>query len=170
MRDDYLLVKFARERSGVAAIEFAIGAPLLFLIMFGIINLGYFGLSSYDLNQGVIAAARAASIETSNGFAASPNLIGSSSICPTQQHIQTIFQQATTPGIPQASMPSIQIAWGGSMSVICSPAAQVQTLPGGWVSVNVTYNWKPLIGGYLFGNGFPISASSTDQVMLAPAS
>ncbi len=158
------------DQRGVAALEFAVGAPLLFLFMFGLINLGYLGLADYALNQGVIVAARAASVETSNGLAAAPTVVGNATVCPTQPHIQSIFTSAATPGIPQTQMPSIAMSWGGSMSAVCSPASTTVSLAGGWVQVSANYNWVPLIGGFLFGNGFPISATATDQVMLAPAS
>ena len=168
-RLDQLLPWWIDQR-GVAALEFAIGAPLLFLFMFGLINLGYLGLADYALNQGVIVAARAASVETSNGLAAAPTVVGNATVCPTQPHIQSIFAGAATPGIPQTQMPSIALSWGGSMGAVCSPAATTISLAGGWVQVSANYNWVPLIGGFLFGNGFPISATATDQVMLAPAS
>jgi hypothetical protein len=163
------------DRRAVSAVEFAIGAPLFFLFLFGVIDLGSLGLSYYALNQGVISAARGASVEMSNGFAASPGVVGSASICPSQAHVQTIFDNGATPGIPAGVMPTISMWWGGSLNSTCPstaspPSGSLPLDTGGWVQVSAQYKWTPMIGGYLFGDGFSINATATDQVMLAPSS
>jgi len=160
----------------VSAIEFAIGAPLLFLFMLGIVNLGDLAMTDYAVNNGIIFAARAASIEASNGLAASSTIVGNASICPTTQHIQDVFDAALLPGIGGTVAPTISMSWGGTMNVAppngsgCAPAATTTpataALPGGWVTVSATYTWMPIAVGFLFGS-LNLTAQATDQVLLS---
>lgn len=58
------------DESGVAAIEFAMVAPVFFLLMMGIFNLGQMGYGISVLNGAVQQAARSSALETSDTEAA----------------------------------------------------------------------------------------------------
>lgn len=53
------LSHFRRDQSGAVAIEFALIAPILFSLLFGIITLGYFMGVSHSVHQLATGAARA---------------------------------------------------------------------------------------------------------------
>lgn len=55
-----------QDESGVAAIEFAMVAPVFFLLMMGIFNLGQMGYGISVLNGAVQQAARSSALETAN--------------------------------------------------------------------------------------------------------
>lgn len=56
---------FAGNRCGNVAVEFALGAPVLFLFVFGVIELGYALWLQSALDDSVTAASRCASISSS---------------------------------------------------------------------------------------------------------
>ena len=56
------LRRLAKNRGGNVAVEFGLGAPVLFLIIFGVVELGYALWLQNALDESVAAAARCASI------------------------------------------------------------------------------------------------------------
>jgi Flp pilus assembly protein TadG len=60
-----LLHRCAGDRLGNVAVEFALGAPFLFMMMFGIIELGYALWMQNALDESVAAASRCASVNSS---------------------------------------------------------------------------------------------------------
>ena len=58
------LRRLAKNRGGNVAVEFGLGAPVLFLIIFGVIELGYTLWLQNALDESVAAAARCASISS----------------------------------------------------------------------------------------------------------
>lgn len=155
---------------GVAAIEFAVAAPVLFLFLFIIINLGLLAWTYDALHEGVVAAARYASVTTSNALSTVNNTI-SNGVCASESSVQNQFQSATSPPIAQGSMPQIQIAWGGSLVAcgVSSGGASIDNLPGGWVQVSVHYVWSPVaMPNWL--SGVSLTVSDVEPVLNAPGS
>lgn len=62
-----------RDSRGAAAVEFALVAPLLFLLLFGIISYGYMLSYRQALSQGAAEAARSAAVLTSGTTATAQN-------------------------------------------------------------------------------------------------
>ena len=62
----------ARDRRANTAVEFALAAPAIFLFMFGIIEVGYALWMQNALDYSVAAAARCASLSTSQSSGTSP--------------------------------------------------------------------------------------------------
>ncbi len=159
-----------QDRRGVAAIEFAIAAPVLFLFLFIIINLGFLAWTYDALHEGVVAAARYASITTSTSLLNAQDAV-SNGICASENSVQSQFQAATSPPTAQGSIPQIQLSWGGSLAVcgVASGGASFGNVPGGWVEVTVHYVWSPVaMPNWL--SGVNLTVSDLEPVLNAPAS
>lgn len=154
-----------RECSAVAAIEFAIEAPLFFLLIFGIINASDLAYTDYAVNRGVIASARFASVAATNSYVAFANGSTSSYQCPSSSDVRTSFLNATGPLIHADSLTGFGLSWGGTLGPSCGSGLAISTTPGEWVTVSVQYLWTPLVVGSVLGVALNLSAESTDQVI-----
>src|SRR5487761_1271972 len=107
------VIQIIHDRRGVAAIEFAISGLVLFVMMFGIINLGDLAWTYDTLHEGAVTAARYASVSTSNNLGALSASTVSSGICATTQSIQTQFNARVSPPIATSAAPPVTVIWGG---------------------------------------------------------
>jgi Flp pilus assembly protein TadG len=109
----------ARNREASAAVEFAVVMPLLLAFVFGIIELGHLLWTVGALNMAVQDSARCASV---SNVPTPP-----STLCDTQQHLQTYAQART---------------WGMTVPAntysLSTPACGYQ--------VNASYVYKPIVG------------------------
>lgn len=154
-----------RDRRAVSAIEFAIEAPALFVMVFGVLNLGYLGYVEYVLNRGVAISARYASVAASLSFVAERSGQSAGFVCPAAGAIQSVFAGAVSPPIAAAAVPVLSLSWGGTLDGICDPGMSGAALPGAFVSASATYSWSPLIIGFLFDGGFDLQARATSPVI-----
>ncbi|MCF3946385.1 pilus assembly protein [Acidiphilium sp. AL] len=159
------------DRRGVAAVEFAIGGLVLFGLMFGIVNLGDLAWTYDSLHEGAVAAARYASVTTSNNLGTISASSISSGVCAETSKIQSRFAARITPPIAASSAPPLAVIWGGSLTLCNAGTGNVAiaTLPGGWVDVSATYVWQPLAMSGVFG-GVTIRTGDIEPVLNAPLS
>lgn len=160
------------DRHGVAALEFAIVGPLLFMLIFALINLGDLAWTYTSLHNGVETAARYASVQSNTALAASASS-GSLSpqTCASTSAIQSVFAQSVAGPIINGSIPAISVGWGGTL-VGCNTnpgSIPLQVLPGGFVTVTAQFDWQPLAMPAIFGS-IAINVSALKPVMEAPAS
>ena len=91
-----LPLRLMRARGGVAAVEFALIAPILFLVLFGIVEFGRLMWTQAALHFAVEEAARCASIDTSTcGSSSSIASYAASKV--TALHIPASQFTSTTP-------------------------------------------------------------------------
>jgi len=164
--------QFGRARRAVAAIEFAIGASLLFAFIFGIINLGFLALTENGLQNGVANAARVASADASDILSATANGGTPPTTCPdipsSNNAVQNAFNAGASPPFHPNTAPTVVVTWFGPSSGLPSGCVSQNTSSSNYVTVTVSYNWVPIALPYLFNNGIHLTASDTEPVM-APA-
>lgn len=151
------------DRRGVTAVEFALEAPVFFVMIFGLLNLGWLGYVEYVLNHGVELSARYASIAASGAFVV--KRAGGGFSCPSATVIQGRFADAVSPPIGAAAVPAVAVNWGGALDDVCTPGTNSSSIPGAWVTVSAQYDWSPLLLGFLFTRGFVLSAQSTSPII-----
>lgn len=105
-------------RSGTAAIEMALIAPVFFAFLFGMLDVGWFFASQMMLDWATTKGARYAAVNSSSATASS---------------IASLVKQDATPIISSCTTTC-------NVSVSFSPANQV----GGTVTITSTYSWSPL--------------------------
>lgn len=159
------LARLRRDRHAVTAIEFAFEAPALFIMLFGLMNLGYLGYVEYVLNRGVATSARYASIAATRAFVAERSGQATGFVCPAADAIQTIFAGAVSPPIAASVVPTLSVSWGGTLEDACPTGASGVSIPGAFVTVSATYEWSPLLLGFLFDHGFDLRAQATSPVI-----
>jgi hypothetical protein len=164
--------QFRRARRGVAAIEFAIGATVLFIFIFGIINLGFLALTENGLQNGVGNAARVASADASDIMSTVANGGTPPTTCPdlptTGNAVQQAFDAGASPPFNGGNAPNVTTNWYGPASGLpsgCSPSTSNPAATTNYVTVSVTYKWVPIAMPYLFNNGITLTASDTEAVM-----
>lgn len=158
------VLKIGHDLSGVAAIEFAIEAPVLFIMLFGIINFSDFAYTEYAVNKGTVVAARYASIAATNAAVVASK--GSNNFtCPTPSTVQAHFMSGAGPMINSGAISSFSLQWGGLLSATCAGSSAVSTPPGNWVMLSVSYQWTPLILGEVFGTVVPINTHFNDEII-----
>ncbi len=160
------------DRQGVAALEFAIVGPLLFMLIFAVVNLGDLAWTYTALHNGVETAARFASVQSDAALAAATSS-GSVSpqTCASTPSIQSVFAQSVAGPILNGSIPTVYAGWGGTLAA-CNAASSLtpaQGLPGGFVMVTARFGWQPLAMPDIFGP-ITINVSALKSVMEAPAS
>lgn len=162
--------KIFSDYRAVAAIEFAIAAPVLFLFLFIIINLGLFAWTYDALHEGVVAAARYASVTTSNALLTAKGVVAGG-VCTSTNLVQSQFQSVVTPPVGAGAVPQIHLSWGGSLAPCnaSNNSAPTSALPGGWVQASVSYSWAPVaMPSWL--SGVTINVSDVEPVLNAPGS
>lgn len=147
----------ARRERGLAVVEFAIGAPLLLLLLLAVGEFGRLLLQYNELLQGSRDAARYVSSHAMNTTLGTIDL--------------TATLQSTAKNLVVYGAPSV----GATPVVPGLTTAQVQVTPvgGTHVQVSVTYTFQPLVGNVLlpgfFGNGMalnlPLIATTVMRVL-----
>ncbi len=136
---------------GTAAIEFAIGAPILILLLVGLVEIGFAVYQSMQVQNAVEAGVMYA---TQNGWdsagivAAVDNATGASGM--TASPVPTQFC-----GCPQA---------GGIASIDCSVTCADGTAPGQYVQVNATLTRISIFPNS--GLTLPVNLTATSIVRL----
>lgn len=161
--------RFRRARRGAAAIEFAIGATVLFIFIFGIINLGFLALTENGLQNGVANAARVASADASDIMSTVANGGTPPTTCPdlptTSSAVQQAFDAGASPPFNGSNAPNVTVQWYGPTSGLPSGCVSQNTATSNYVTVSISYFWKPVALAYLFNNGIQLTASDTEAVM-----
>jgi Flp pilus assembly protein TadG len=149
-----LLSRLAADRSGASAVELAIAAPVLLIMMMATWDFSRGFSARLDLEE---AAGRAAELATAYGTVRTDySTLRSEAVA-----------AATASGVagPAATVDN----WLECNGV--RQAANVQICPNGqtfarYVSVNVTGTYVPLftVGGLVGGSGFPLNAQATVRI------
>ncbi len=147
-------INFSRQRRGTASVEFALNGLAIMLFIFAIINLADLGLVVGTMKHGVQAAARNAAVETGVLMAQTDN----SGDCVSQAQVIALFNQVATPILPAAAgssnngAPVVQTAWSNAAN-------------GASLTVTASYRWMPVGMPNEFGNGIPLTITSTQTVI-----
>lgn len=144
----------ARRQQGLAMVEFAIGAPLLLLLLLAI---GEFGrmLSHYNqLLQGSRDAARYVATHAMNSTLGRIDLTG---------NLQGTAQNLVVYGAPS------QGGRSALLPALTTGMVQVSTVSAEHIQVSVTYTFQPVIGAVLpgfFGDDIPLSIPLTATTVM----
>jgi Flp pilus assembly protein TadG len=153
-----------KNQKGVAAVELALIAPLLLLLVFGIVQLGYYWTTYVMVAQAAAAGARYFS--AANG-----------SQCPVTCTVSQIKKSAGTLNTANMTFAftvagnSSSCTTGGGDTTACETAlsnAYSATGQSGNVSVTVNYSFTPLLAGYTFGLASPTTMSVTQYASVQP--
>ena len=132
-------VKFWRDRSGVAALEFAFIAPVLILLTVGIIDVGRMMWTASTLDHAAREGARFATVR------------GAMSAQPTNQAEVEAFVAGSAIGVDPANL-SVTVSW--------TPDSN----PGGTVTITVGYAYNSLLIGFLSHD--PINFESVSSLSI----
>lgn len=148
-----VIAVFAQRRA-TAGVEFALNGIVLFLFLFGIVNLGDLGLVVSTMEHGVQTASRSAAVLTGVNI----EQTGNAADCATASQILAGFNSVATPILPPAAAaanganPVIHISWTNAAS------------PGTSLTVSVSYQWVPL-GMTSSFPAIPLTISSSQIVI-----
>lgn len=131
--------KLLRDRSGVAALEFAFIAPALFLLTVGIIDVGRMMWTSSTLDHAAREGARFATVR------------GALSPQPTNQAEVEAFVADSAIGVNPANL-SVTVNWIPNSN------------PGGTVTITVGYQYNSLLVGFITHD--PISFQSVSSLSI----
>ncbi|MCH8183956.1 MAG: pilus assembly protein [Proteobacteria bacterium] len=132
-------VRLWRDRRGVAALEFALIAPALFLLTVGIIDVGRMMWTAATLDHAAREGARYATVR------------GAQSVQPTSDAEVQAFVVDRAIGVDPANM---------SVSVVWSPDSN----PGGTVTITVGYQYDSLLVGFITRD--PINFQSVSSLSI----
>lgn len=167
------VLRLCADRAGVAAVEFAITGMLLFLLMFGIVNMGDLAWCYTTLHQGTIAAARYASLTTNEALANPASGTSVTTACAGKSAILQVFAATVVPPLPQGSSALASVTWSGTLAACNTDDtignAAMAAFPTGAVTVAAQYTWTPLAMPGSFG-AVTITASDSEPVLKAPQS
>lgn len=160
----------SEDQHGVAALEFAIVGPLLFIFIFAIINCGDLAWTYTTLHNGVVAAARYAAVQSNTALASSSISALDPQSCASSQSIQATFARAVSGPILKGQIPVVSVSWGGTLIAcnVLTGSTFLSSLPGGYVSVAAQFNWQPLAMPNIFGS-ITINVNDLQSVIEAPA-
>lgn len=173
--------RFRRDQTGVAAVEFAMIAPILLLIMVGMMDFGLVLYVRFGLNENISAAANYAILNATNVSAANGATLASNltSVIPTTVNVavtvnngptSTRTNGSTTTGGTAANADSCYcptvsgstITWGAAQT--CKTACTGGGLAGKFVSFNASVAHSPLFGNYGFVQNGTVSTFTVVQV------
>ncbi len=149
-----LLLRFARNRSGASAVELAVAAPVLTVMIMATWDLSRGFSARLDLEE---AAGRAAELATAYGSVRTDyNTLRAEAVA-----------AATASGI--ASPAAVVDAWLECDAARQSPGTQIcagNAAFARYVSVRVTGTYVPFftVGGMVAGSGFPLSGQATVRI------
>ncbi len=132
-------VKLWRDRRGVAALEFALVAPALFLLTVGIIDVGRMMWTTSTLDHAAREGVRYATVH------------GAQSVQPTNEAEVQAFVADRAIGVDPANL-SVSVNW--------SPDSN----PGGTVTITVGYQYKSLLVGFIIRD--PITFQSVSSLSI----
>jgi len=151
---------------GQALVEFALVAPVLFLLFLGVIEVGRLVLLFHQLNNAAREGARYAIVHGENAFDRCPSgpLASSSTLTacdPSGNRVRTAITNSTT-ALDDASLGfgwtgdgGFPLYWGPYDGCTSDGLPGCSTSPynarGNNVTVRITYPYSPLVFGGLFG-------------------
>lgn len=131
-----MILKFLKDRSGAAFVEFGLLATIFITLSFVIIDFGRMMWLNNTVEHVATEGARYAAVR------------GSNKSSPASASDVTTYVQGRATGIPAADM-NISVTWSPSNN------------PGGSVTVLVTYNYEYIIGGMLGFDPVDLEGRST---------
>ena len=142
---------FARDRSGVAAVEFALISPTIILVLVGLIDLGSMLYTRFQLDASLSAGANYAmvngtSASSTSGAALASTLAG---LVSSGQSSNWADSAVTVNGGPTASSSGGTVTTGGTAS-----SADSCYCPTGAASSGVTWGTAKTCGSACTGGGF----------------
>lgn len=173
-----LLQHLSIDLSGAAAVEMALVAPLLLIIMFGSVELGNYFLDEHKLVKAVRDGARFAARQSFTNYTACSGQPGGTVVADTQNVVVSGYLSGGSALTPNISASNV------TLSVSCVSATSGQNMLGIYtsrlggtcngapangcaqvVTVNATVNYLPVLGSYGFsGLGMTLNASSQAAV------
>jgi Flp pilus assembly protein TadG len=169
-----------RGQSGATIVEFALIAPLAFMLLFGLLSACWLFYQSSAIQDGATAGARTASIETSLALQDGPGGPGAGGLDPglyCESGSPTLIEQAVARAAPTLKINS------ANLCASSTPATQLTQTPNDPTAANITVTCngscaaptKVRVSITFNGNGiapplnftYPISATSKVPV-LAP--
>jgi Flp pilus assembly protein TadG len=126
------------ERRGQALVEFALVAPIFFLLLFGLIDFGRYVYYVQILNNAAREGARYAIVHGAKGIPRTgpPD-------DPTGASVKSTVKNYLTGVIGQSSALTVDVCWDTKNGV--GPACSGDNSRGTPVSVNVTYQFRSVI-------------------------
>jgi len=163
-----LLRAFARERRGVAALEFAVFLPLFLILYLGTFEVGQ-GVA-IKLNNGLAArtVADLASQYTDIYNADMTNILGASTTVmapyPTQPFSVTVSE------VTVDAKGNATITWSDTLNGTARPVGQPVTLPAGMNTPGASLIWGETQYVYTPGLGYVLTGSITltSQIFMSP--
>jgi len=134
---------------GQALVEFALVAPFLFLLLFGVIEFGRFVYYTETLNSAAREGARYAIVHGSKSLGGGT---GPTSGDPTGNSVKNVVRQFAIGVIDDGTALDIEVCWPGldtqpetwDRSLTGNPC-DTDNNPGSYVKVSVDYQYKTLI-------------------------
>jgi Flp pilus assembly protein TadG len=177
---------FASDARGVAAVEFALAAPVVIMIMVALVDLGSVLFIRFQLDSAVAAGANYAlvngsSVSSTNGAALASTLAGvvassqgtnsaASTITVNNGPAASSSGGTVTPSGTASSADSCYcptgsgsgIAWGSAQT--CGTTCTGGGYAGKFVVLSASRSYSPLLTGYGFANSGTVSTTSVVQV------
>ena len=154
---------FLGDRSGVAAVEFALIAPTLILVLVGLIDVGGMIYTRFQLDAAVNAGANYAMVNGSSANSTSGSSLASTlaGLVSSGQSVNSTTSSITVNGGPTASSSNGALTTGGTPS-----SADSCYCPTGTASSSVTWGSSQTCGTTCTGGGYAgkfvlLSASRT---------
>ena len=146
-----LAAAFLRDRSGVAAVEFALISPTIILVLVGLIDLGGMIYTRFQLDASLAAAANyamvnGASVNSTSGGALASTLAG---LIASGQSSNWADSSVTLDNGPTATSTSGSVNTGGTAS-----NADLCYCPTGSASAGVTWGAAQTCGATCTGGGY----------------
>ena len=144
-----------RRRKGQAIVEFALVAPLFFVLMFGLFEFGRAIYYTQIVNNAAREGARYAIVHGSNSLSPSGPMVNGNYWDPTGQDVVRAVDSFAV-GLDPTSV-SVMVCWNGKppapATAPCDNAAgdfgPGNNDPGSTVYVRVTYLLRPILGGVI---------------------
>jgi hypothetical protein len=137
-----------RGRRGQALVEFALVAPLFFLLLFAIIEGGRFVFYYEALNSATREGARYAIIHGSNaadGCPSGPPAPGSTSCDPSAANVKTAVQRAALGLAGSGDFTALDAFYCPADAVKPCPSEQLTNARGNPVTVRAAYSYRPVM-------------------------
>lgn len=147
-----------RVERGQATVEFALGAMVFFMLVFGVIEAGRAVFVYGELRNAAREGAR---------YAAAHGCVGSPSVTPTNYtKYLTPYVRDLVQGIDPNAL-SVTASWSDNLGSGTVPnqaiCPNVPNRPGVEVTVTTSYTFQPVVG-IVFDMSIPMSASSTMRI------
>jgi Flp pilus assembly protein TadG len=132
---------------GQALAEFALVAPIFFLLLFGLIDFGRYVYYVQILNNAAREGARYAIVHGANGLPSSgPPAPGTTSSDQSGANVQSTVRNYLVGVIGQSTSLTVSVCWRSSLDPPCNGAPSPRdNSRGNLVDVNVNYNFRSVI-------------------------